>query len=491
MATISDMPAEIIIKISHSLTTKELGNLRLTNKRTEAATFQPFVREFFLKKQFMITEFSLQTLIDISEHPHIGPQLSHVVLGLDGYPEGYPVDVLDGGDPSTDQIDELTTRRSAQRCLMASGVARDMLAHAFRRLSGLKTVDIRDFSSNTRDRDRGAWRSYGSVAAQEATGMAMDMRFGVGPNSAIIFPLVIQALASAQRTGVGIEVVLRSRGEGLPDSAFALFSFNRDQTLAVVEGLRKLHIDLRLSTNDTIRTPDEASLKDKRTGPFLRTSHLQVFLSHASGLEWLRVNMRRGDPHQSVLLLNWIALPRSMPPPVPGHFVAPLKQLDLGDVTARRSLYWNIIRKFKDTLEAVSIWNSSMEITVAHYEDRIDQWTQLFNQITGLPHIKEVTFGRLRVSPDYPTAGPPLGPYVCFGTTPVERETHYRGDNAPLFLQQLAARARMDWDVLKPLTHDAAAMDYDEDEEDEEDGMGDESDLQVHADTDNGLLADA
>lgn len=485
MAIISDMPAEIIIKISHSLTTKELGNLRLANKRTEAATFQPFVREFFLKKQFMITESSLQTLIDISEQPHIGPQLSHVVLGLDGYPDGYPAELPDDGHPSAGQIAELTMRRTAQRCLIAGGVARDMLAHAFRRLPALKTVDIRDFSSNTRDRDRGAWRSYGSATAQEATGLAMDMRYGVGPNSSVVFPLVIQALASAQRVGVGIEVILRSRGEGLTDSAFALSSFNRDQTLAVVKGLRKLHMDLRLSTNDAIHTPDEASLKDKRTGPFLRTSHLQVFLSHASGLEWLRVNMRRGEPIQPRLLLNWIALPLSMPAPVSGHFVAPLKQLDIGDVTARRDLYWKVINKFKNTLEGVSIWNSSMEITAAHYEDRIDQWTQLFNQIAGLPHLKEVTFGRLRVSPDYASVGPPLGASVYLGTAPSERETHYRGESASLFLQQLATRMHMDWNILEPLS---ATVGYDEDEED---GMEQEGDVQVHAGTDDGLLADA
>ncbi|KAL8378073.1 hypothetical protein RB595_008665 [Gaeumannomyces hyphopodioides] len=468
MPSISDMPAEIIIKISRSLTTQELGNLRLASKRTEAATFLPFAREFFFKKQFMFTEFSLQTLIDIAEHPQLGPQLSHLVLGLDRYTEHGSNGAVHFNHSVELQTAELITRRTAQKCLLDSGVARDMLAHAFQRLPGLQTVGIRDFCSNTRNRDRGTWHSYGSVTARDATGRPMEMRCHASPKATSAFPIVIQALASAQRTGVDLEVILRTPGEGVTDGAFVLHSFSRQQTLPVVKSLRKLHLDIQLS-HDTMSFHDGADNRDNELGSWLRTSHLQIFLSQASGLEWLRLNMRGGDAQQARLLLNWIALPLSKPVPVPGHFVAPLKKLDLGNVYASRTLYWTVIKKFKDTLETLSLWNTGIIISSAHYEDRIDQWTQLFKQLAGLPHLKEVTFGRLRVSPDYPIVEARRVANLTLGAAGDEQEAHYRGEGVADFLQQMANRAQLDWDLLKPRAAYPAPMGDDEDEDNDSD----------------------
>ncbi|EJT70258.1 hypothetical protein GGTG_12431 [Gaeumannomyces tritici R3-111a-1] len=472
MPSISDLPAEIIIKISRSLTTQDLGNLRLASKRTEAATFLPFAREFFFKKQFMLTEPSLQTLIDIAEHPQLGPQLSHLVLGLDGFAENNPLSWNFNVEGTQDQVAELTTRHSAQICLLQSGEAREMLAHALQRLPGLQTIGIRDFCSNTRNRDRGAWRSYGSVAAQNATGLPMDMRAHAGPTATAVFPIVIRALASAQRTGVDLEVILRTTGEGLTDNAFALSSFTRHQTLPVVKSLRKLHLDVRLITPHTMSFHDGADSQDNHLDSWLLKSHLQSFLSQASSLEWLRLNMKHGweNPEKPRLLLSWIALPLSKPVPVPGHFVAALKRLDLGDVWASRALYWAVINKFKDTLEALSLWNTKITISAAQYEDRLDQWTQLFKQLAGLPHLKEVTLGRLRVFPDYPTLDCRRGPQLGLGAGGDGPETHYRGKGAADFLQQLANHAQLDWDPLKPRATHAGTMEDDEDDNDSDEG---------------------
>ncbi|EMR72374.1 putative f-box domain-containing protein [Eutypa lata UCREL1] len=76
------MPLEVLLHISSYLTTPEYGMLRRTSKHLEASFFKPFAREFFTKRQFMLTEFSLQALVDISKS-RFADYLSHLIIGLE------------------------------------------------------------------------------------------------------------------------------------------------------------------------------------------------------------------------------------------------------------------------------------------------------------------------------------------------------------------------------------------------------------------------
>lgn len=84
MPGLDSIPPEIIGNIvsSNILTTIDYGNLRLTCKHVETSLFDPWSREFFSKKQFMITEFSLQALVDISKS-RLSTRLNHVIFGLE------------------------------------------------------------------------------------------------------------------------------------------------------------------------------------------------------------------------------------------------------------------------------------------------------------------------------------------------------------------------------------------------------------------------
>jgi hypothetical protein len=80
MATLLSLPLELIIYISSFIATPDLASLRLTCKQTEKSLYEWFVEEFFAKKQFMLTQPSLQTLVDISKHVSLSKRLKHVII---------------------------------------------------------------------------------------------------------------------------------------------------------------------------------------------------------------------------------------------------------------------------------------------------------------------------------------------------------------------------------------------------------------------------
>jgi hypothetical protein len=63
------LPLEVLLNITVYLDTPSYGNLRRACTAMEKNTFESFAKEFFSTKQFMVTSFSLQALLDISQHP--------------------------------------------------------------------------------------------------------------------------------------------------------------------------------------------------------------------------------------------------------------------------------------------------------------------------------------------------------------------------------------------------------------------------------------
>lgn len=78
-------PLELLILVSSHLSTPDLGSLRRTCKHIERSLYETFAKEFFTKKQFMLTQPSLQALVDISNHHSLSKQLEHVIIGLEEY----------------------------------------------------------------------------------------------------------------------------------------------------------------------------------------------------------------------------------------------------------------------------------------------------------------------------------------------------------------------------------------------------------------------
>lgn len=76
------LPLEVLLNITRHLNTPDYCNVRLASKYFEEQLHNAFAKEFFTKRQFMISEFSLQALIDISKS-RFSSNLTHVIIGLE------------------------------------------------------------------------------------------------------------------------------------------------------------------------------------------------------------------------------------------------------------------------------------------------------------------------------------------------------------------------------------------------------------------------
>jgi hypothetical protein len=95
MANLLSLPLELLVYISSFLSTPDLATLRLTCKQTEKSLYEWFSDEFFVKKQFMLTQPSLQVLLDISRHVSLSKKLKHLIIATNVY-DDIPIRFRDG-----------------------------------------------------------------------------------------------------------------------------------------------------------------------------------------------------------------------------------------------------------------------------------------------------------------------------------------------------------------------------------------------------------
>jgi hypothetical protein len=142
MASLLTIPLELLVAVSSFLSTPDLGALRLTCKQTEKSLYEWFSKEFFTKKQFMLTHNSLQALFDISKHASFSQKLSHVIIATNVY-TNERVQYRD-----KDAAIRYCQGYNDQAALMNTGVDREMLTESFKNLKNLRTVGIRDFNNH-------------------------------------------------------------------------------------------------------------------------------------------------------------------------------------------------------------------------------------------------------------------------------------------------------------------------------------------------------
>ncbi|KAJ8115335.1 hypothetical protein OPT61_g2987 [Boeremia exigua] len=78
--TLSSLPAELIQHVSLYLDVPTFRALRLTASRYHHQTAHTFKKNFFITRHLQWTEFSLQRLVTISEHPDLGKACQHLVI---------------------------------------------------------------------------------------------------------------------------------------------------------------------------------------------------------------------------------------------------------------------------------------------------------------------------------------------------------------------------------------------------------------------------
>ncbi|GAB7330024.1 hypothetical protein MBLNU13_g01714t1 [Cladosporium sp. NU13] len=338
MATPPDLlrlPPELMLRISTYLTTIELGSFRLTCKDVERNLFKSFALEFFTKRQFMITQFSLDALAGIANHPTLAPYLNEVIIGLDAIHDRDSIVYDDDKNISRDVF-------------LATGGACDLLVDAFSKLPNLRSVGLRDYHGNGRFRDGeyAKWRSYGW-----SCGTPFRERFAPPDD---MLPLLLFTLGKASVRPTNFEAFLRRKR--IPDRSFDITPLRSD-VASVLSGLRTLLLNL-----------DDVRPLNAPQGPrFNGHHHLQRFLQHTPLLEHLRLNFanRVADTSNDIgseSLLRWFGTPTGVAVTTGSSPIAldHLTTLDLGLLYVTPKTLLQVVSKCAK-LKALSLWKVTLQ----------------------------------------------------------------------------------------------------------------------------------
>ncbi|KAL1874426.1 hypothetical protein VTK73DRAFT_303 [Phialemonium thermophilum] len=409
-AALDKLPTEILSYIASHLSTTELLSLRLANRTIEVQLFNDFAAYYFTKKQFMLTEESLQCLVDISLHPTLSTVLEHVVISLDKYRSDGHVRHSPTNDPAVLVARAAAYRQGArdQSVLLASGRDGQLLMRAFQNLPNLRTVGLRDYNSGTRWRDgEGAqWRAYGATTVLEKTGKdllqvdGMEYAFkqyaGTGSSTnfaARAFITVLQALGEAGARPQNIEILIRNRVNALPDYAFHVPSNLAPLLEPMLAMLRSLllTVDLQPIYTQGAGGVDVAD-PDPEGGKF----SLDRFLSLTPSLIHLRLNLVSEMPHwhDSGFLDRLATLGPTLLPM--------LAQLDLGMMpNAHPDSIAAVAKAWSSTLKTLSFW----KVTLAEFRgdraavkavSKLNRWPELLERLRkSAPSLESISVGCL------------------------------------------------------------------------------------------------
>ncbi|KAL7915302.1 hypothetical protein GGI35DRAFT_436577 [Trichoderma velutinum] len=428
------VPAEILDRITWHLTTPELCNLRITCKSVEEALYYSFTAEFFTRKQFMVSEFSLGALKDISKSRFAG-HLRHVHFGLNQIKPS-DTSAISSGVQTEDQRGLFQLRLVEQDTLWSLGLVSKYMAEAFARLPNLESVVVRDFNSRRRSRDgpHAHWLSYGTQTMMKEIAVRPTSHGAFSLNSTHfdyvdhLFRAVIHALAMAKASPKAIEVMER-QGNPLTDFAFHIHPDFEADIAPVLRSLKRLHLSLEANPNSSLGL-------DK---PYHRLN-LTKFLRHCDGLEELRINGRHNhynnfnDRNNLNSLYDWLTAAEStseteaqketISPSLDGptsDFLllnAPtkfprLENISLGMTSFAVDDLVRFIAKFADTVQFLELWRIRLVSDDRSLEKdqvigtRGALFKELLNKLLNIPglNLRHIKLGMLQQSWHSPSTG--------------------------------------------------------------------------------------
>lgn len=406
---LTSIPLEVLLQITSNLTTPEYGNLRRTCKAIEASLFNAFSREFFAKRQFMFTEFSLQALLDISKS-RLSTSLKYVIFGLErpnlNHLPHTSLYMTRNQSSTHFQQNRLLQEYVSYMNFINTCQDVEMLAEAFSNLGSLERVEIRDFYSRSRRRDfpNVEWKSYGVSTFEQSTGCQLGRprrHYAPGIRSDELpeqlsrtFLNLLRALGKAGSRPKHFQVILRE--SSLHDHAFSIPKYSEFIVLPVLASLRTLFLDI----NSICPTP---FVSDDNQPTQCPSYLLKNFLAQVHQLEYLRLNFHSYGREWSNNLLSWLAMPVSTPASntisdesdnTPGTAIvaAPrpikfhsLQQFDIGMTTINPETMVELIQKYQATLRAISFHKVSLWHTEpAKRGDNVDAWGEFFAKLSKL-----------------------------------------------------------------------------------------------------------
>lgn len=378
---ITSLPKELVDNIASWLPTRDFNALRLTCKDVESKSFKYWSECFFKKRQFMIDQFSLQTLVDISQHAALSRHMTHLIIGLDELEACHLL-------PGVESLTEFTQWRDAscaQKALLYGGGAADLLSRALSNLPELKSIDIRDFNSSTRYRDVipgqdvPCWRSYGSSQYQQwphETDSLVRVSNLMTNFVDTVFMVVLAAVGRSSTAVKNLEVILRNRHFCLRDEAFSTFCIPGTPLASVLPALTKLHLDLDTRAATGWRQKPASLNIPQHAWVDINTEYLRRFLALTPNVSWLRLNFPHPSRQNIYLspsskLIQWLSLRSDFnaPPDAPwgqgnpAPVTLPLRRLDLGFLKTDFVVMRRLLKKFAG-LEHIVMREIQLEIPV-------------------------------------------------------------------------------------------------------------------------------
>ncbi|KAH6660277.1 hypothetical protein BKA67DRAFT_641401 [Truncatella angustata] len=475
------MPLEILQQIVRHLTTPEYAQLRLTCKHLEASVFNAFSKEFFRKKQFMLTLFSLQALVDISKS-RLADGLKHIIINVER-PSRH---LMPAHLPNVRATADVRRRTNSYRetyidhlALIESGHDIDMMAQAFANLKNLETVELRDFDSESRYRDNTSWRSYGKTTYIQETGAQLEIpgdhgRFsnamdGGNDWASRLFQNMLRALGRTSIRPTRFEVNLRR--SGLDDKAFKIQKYDESSIVSVLAKLETFYMDL--SSNFIFA---QVASQDQDNGATQCFSYyLRKFLRHIDKIQHLRLNFKRFTGSEVQDFLSWLSKtpqtsslntdaqnPDVLPDAPPSVLFRNLQRLEIGKLAVESNTLLALLRKHKATLRAVQFHLVSI-VDNSSYHSRVNHWSKFFGHMAkaglDLNHItmsllsqEKFTVYKRHVS----FKDCPRGPRV------------WEGQDLPGALKDLMDTVTVDWP-----TEDTDSGRVESDEDSDDDSLGD------------------
>ncbi|KAI0136362.1 hypothetical protein BJ170DRAFT_601473 [Xylariales sp. AK1849] len=489
------MPLEILQQIASHLTTPDYGNLRCACKHLEASVFASFSREFFSKRQFVLTEFSLQALVDIS-NSRFSQCLTHVVFSVER-PSTRSITPSFG--PAYTPGPGYHTKRNHLRqeyydhiALLGHGRDVEMIAEAFSNLVNLTTIEVRDFNSRSRNRDypHNEWRSYGAKTYLQQTGSSLELPPAYPSSTAPhehgayhshVFMSLLRASGKTASRPKRFEVNLRYGG--LYDHAFHIPKYAERTIFPVLAQLKDLYLDLNPDLLPVMVLENQAPTP---CASFL----LRQFLCRVDQLDHLRLNFQSYRPEDARDFISWLS--RS-PPTAPADAGSPglpfesphsvsfryLRQLDFGKVVVEPKILLAVFHKYRATLRGIDCHRVGLLDTTGS-QGRVSLWVRFFGQLSrlglNLNHITMSQLGQEKEARQQVRR-------ITFGDCPSHlNKRTWEGQDLEGALKDFADNVVVDW----PDT-DSSALGS---EDDEEDSMDDLLDVDTDSDDDADAVDD-
>lgn len=370
-----------------------------------------------------------------------------------------------------------------QQALLNNGIDREMLTEAFKGLSNLETVDIRDFCAK-RERDGTFWASWGATTVQQQTGVRLKESYrGTGSQSRFVshvFSNLLYSMGVAGRTPPRIEVLLRQQPAGLPDSAFHLANFTFPAIQPVLYNLKALFLTLNLSdlSTHTHHTHSGGLPISTAAGRSLRH-----FLSCTPNLTHLRLNFQKFHVPDNMKFMEWLAASPTSPvgPPQPTRVnledpsavsLPHLTALEFGQLDVNRDVLLAVLSRFAPKLERLSLWRMTIEAgPPGPYDTKPNIWSQFFRGLSSIPglDLAYLKVGALTQNHHTVKFKTEIG-----GEEKSEMMKEYSGKDAMKFIKNLASDVVVEWPPEVVVDSDASNSDDDEDMYDQDDEEDDE-----------------